>query len=181
MHSRTYRGFLCTEVHREINTVEDPFWHIGPLGYRCMNSSSSGKKKRINQSILSSRARLCGDSTVSSCRTRTTSRFQPSNETIHILSKSAPVSFGLPTRWKFLQSPNHRRPRQPGYRRLPRPTAFSFAPRLYRVSPRGSAPIIVRDKLRDGRWSMDSNRGEKLHGAARHSPSSPLRCCPGRN
>lgn len=45
MYSYTYRRFGCTEVHRERNTVEDPFWHIGPVSYRRMNSSSSEKKK----------------------------------------------------------------------------------------------------------------------------------------
>lgn len=42
--SGTYRQFGCTEVHREINTVEDPFWHIGPVSCGRTDSSSSGKK-----------------------------------------------------------------------------------------------------------------------------------------
>lgn len=45
----TYRRFGCTEVHRERNTVEDPFWHIGPVSYRRMNSSLSAPKMNKNQ------------------------------------------------------------------------------------------------------------------------------------
>lgn len=101
---QTYRRFWCTEVHRERNTVEDPFWHIGPVSYRRVNSSSSEKKQK--QLISQSRFHSCGFVTIcclklvkQNNRNSYFSRWKSSFSCpFFSLSKSAPVSSGLSTR-----------------------------------------------------------------------------------
>lgn len=134
MYSYTYRRFGCTEVHRERNTVEDPFWHIGPVSYRRMNSSSSEKKKRSSQLI--SPVFTCAtfwQFTVSSECTKTSRTAvlasDRNHSQVHSSSspKSAPVGSGLSTLrhvGKFLQSPIANitdAPRHSGYRWFPSP------------------------------------------------------------
>lgn len=177
MDSSTYPGFGCVEVHREINTVEDPFWHIGPVSYRRINSSSKRTKQLINQSCFHFR-----DFAIIDCFKLTKKAahqlFLIERKHSHVhssLSKSAPVGCRLARHvGKFLQSPNckhHRRPKT-----LQFTDGFHSSDTLTGSDRRETHPSWRGTScgMKGGGWEMGfSQRWVWLHGGA-HSAAPPL-------
>ncbi len=181
MYSWTYRRFGCTEVHREINTVEDPFWHIGPVSYLRMKSSSS--EQSINQSILFSLVRLCDNLPFQVSELNQPKQLiQPLREIILIRMSILPLqertskqwSVDSPTRWKFLQSPIANitdAQRHSSCRWFPRPNAF------FRHFT-GSDGRQTHPSSRGTSWEMkggDGIQSEVSICTVQHSTAPPLR------
>lgn len=179
MYSWTYRRFGCTEVHRERNTVEDPFWHIGPVSYRRMKSSSS--EQSINQSALLSLVRLCDNvpfqgSELKQPKAVNFSRWEKSFSFAcpFFLSKSAPVSSGLSTRRHVGNFCSHQLQTSPTPKDTPVTEGFRVRPHSSRTLPGPTAERRIHPHAGQvERWKVETGFCQRWV-AARCSTAQPL-------